>query len=91
MPASHLLAAGIALLPASTNAFSSSLLAHQGYASGGVPVVGPLYAMDSAQALSEYMAKSHEDKLKAIKAVEDSKNLEIEVSAWGWKRRWSRF
>ena len=34
----------------------------------------------SAQALSDYMAKSHEEKLRAIKAVEDKKNAEIEVS-----------
>ena len=34
----------------------------------------------SAQALSDYMSKSHEEKLRAIKAVEDKKNAEIEVS-----------
>ena len=34
----------------------------------------------SAQALSDYMAKSHVEKLKAIKAVEDKKNSEIDVS-----------
>ena len=33
----------------------------------------------SAQALSDYMAKSHEEKLKAIKDVEDKKNSEIDV------------
>ena len=34
---------------------------------------------ESAKALSDYMAKSHEDKLRAIKAVEDKKNAEIKV------------
>ena len=33
----------------------------------------------SAQALSDYMSKSHEEKLRAIKVVEDKKNAEIEV------------
>lgn len=33
----------------------------------------------SAQALSDYMAKSHEEKLRAVKDVEDKKNAEIEV------------
>jgi hypothetical protein len=35
---------------------------------------------DSAQVLSEYMAKSHVEKLKAIKEVEAKKNAEIDVS-----------
>lgn len=34
----------------------------------------------SAQALSDYMAKSHVEKLKAIKEVEAKKNAEIDVS-----------
>jgi len=34
---------------------------------------------DSAKALTDYMAKSHEEKLKAIKTVEDKKNQEIKV------------
>ena len=34
----------------------------------------------AAQALSDYMAKSHVEKLKAIKEVEAKKNGEIEVS-----------
>lgn len=35
----------------------------------------------SAQALSDYMSKSHEEKLRAIKVVEDKKNAEIEVGS----------
>lgn len=35
---------------------------------------------ESAKALSDYMAKSHEDKLRAVKAAEDKKNAEIQVS-----------
>jgi len=31
-----------------------------------------------AEAFTQYMAKSHEDKLRAVKAVEDKKNAEIE-------------
>jgi hypothetical protein len=29
--------------------------------------------------MSDYMARSHEEKLRAIKVVEDKKNSEIEV------------
>lgn len=32
-----------------------------------------------AETFTQYMAKSHEDKLRAVKAVEDKKNAEIEV------------
>ena len=35
---------------------------------------------DPADLLSEYMIKSHEEKLRAIKSVEDKKNMEIAVS-----------
>ena len=35
---------------------------------------------DSASAFTEYMAKSHEEKLKALKDLETKKNAEIEVS-----------
>lgn len=42
----------------------------------------PLFALptaeESAKALSDYMAKSHESKLKAVKEVEDKKNAEIQ-------------
>jgi hypothetical protein len=56
-----------------------------------VVVVGPLSAVASgsvaddsaARAMSEYMAKSHEEKLRAIKSVEDKKNSEIEVRERG--------
>ena len=46
---------------------------------------GPLCAATddaSAQALSDYMAKSHEEKLKAVRDVEDKKNSQIQVSAY---------
>ena len=36
-------------------------------------------AEDTAKAMTDYMAKSHEDKLKAIKQVEAQKAAEIEV------------
>lgn len=38
---------------------------------------------DPAKAFTEYMAKSHEEKLKALKDLEDKKNSEIKV----WKLR----
>lgn len=34
---------------------------------------------ESAKALTDYMAKAHEEKLKAVKAAEDAKNAEIQV------------
>lgn len=37
---------------------------------------------ESAKAFTDYMTKSHEDKLKAIKAVEDKKNAEIKVCSY---------
>lgn len=42
--------------------------------------IGGLRMADDAQALSDYMAKSHVEKLRAIKDVEDKKNAEIAVS-----------
>jgi hypothetical protein len=39
---------------------------------------------DSAQALSDYMAKSHVEKLKAIKEIEAKKNSEIDVSKFSF-------
>jgi len=42
--------------------------------------LGGLHMVDDAQVLSDYMAKSHEEKLRAIKEVEDKKNSEIAVS-----------
>jgi len=45
-----------------------------------------LYALptaeESAKALSDYMAKSHEDKLRAVKDAEAKKNAEIQVRAY---------
>ena len=35
----------------------------------------------AAKAMSDYMAKSHEEKLRAIKEVESKKNAEIDVSS----------
>lgn len=65
----------VATLPSYGNAFAPTLSASR---------VGSLElrAADeaSAQALSDYMAKSHEEKLRAIKEVEAKKNAEIEVS-----------
>jgi hypothetical protein len=37
-------------------------------------------AEESAQALTNYMAKAHEEKLKALKALELKKDAEIKVS-----------
>ena len=42
--------------------------------------IGGLRMVDDAQVLSDYMAKSHEEKLRAIKEVEDKKNAQIAVS-----------
>mmetsp|Transcript_16550 Transcript_16550/g.24693 ORF Transcript_16550/g.24693 Transcript_16550/m.24693 type:complete len:279 (+) Transcript_16550:88-924(+) len=39
--------------------------------------IGGLRMVDDAQVLSDYMAKSHEEKLRAIKEVEDKKNAQI--------------
>lgn len=39
--------------------------------------IGGLSMVDDAQVLSDYMAKSHVEKLRAIKEVEDKKNSEI--------------
>ena len=52
---------------------------------------GPLCAATddaSAQALSDYMAKSHEEKLKAVRDVEDKKNSQIQVSAYTYINKW---
>ena len=35
----------------------------------------------SAKAFTDYMAKSHEEKLKALKDLEDKKNNEIKVGS----------
>ena len=43
------------------------------------PLFGLPTPEESAKALSDYMAKSHENKLNAIKEVEDKKNAEIQV------------
>lgn len=37
----------------------------------------------NAQALTDYMAKSHEEKLRAVKDAEDKKNAEIQVGCTG--------
>ena len=43
--------------------------------------IGRLCMADDAQSLSDYMAKSHEEKLRAVKDIEDKKNSEIAVSS----------
>jgi hypothetical protein len=35
---------------------------------------------ESAKALTDYMAKAHEEKLKAVQAAEEKKQAEIDVS-----------
>jgi len=47
--------------------------------------VAPLQSDKRAEAFTAYMTKSHEEKLKAIKVVEDSRNTEIKV---GWDFVW---
>lgn len=42
--------------------------------------ISELRMSDDAQVLSDYMTKSHEEKLRAVKEVEDRKNSEIAVS-----------
>ena len=71
------LAAAIALAASSStvNAFTSSTPIGNNRVAA---VVGrPLYT--SSADLSEYMAKSHEEKLRAVKDIEDKKNAEIKV------------
>lgn len=41
-------------------------------------------AEESAQAMTDYLAKSHEEKIRAIKEIETKKNAEIEVSPNKW-------
>jgi len=68
-----LLLASIATLAASpANAFTS-VSNHRFVSSSSLNAVDDA----SAQALSNYMAKSHEEKLKAVKDVEEKKNSEI--------------
>ena len=62
------------------HAFTSTSSSSIGCAGRGSYQLGATTDDASAQALSDYMAKSHEEKLRAIKAVEDKKNAEIEVS-----------
>ena len=52
--------------------------------SAAMTAVQPLRASlpnpeESARVLTEYMAKAHEEKLKAVKAAEEKKQAEIEV------------
>lgn len=79
--ATHL-AAAIALAAVAADAFVPPAPSSSAAAAAAIGR-GPLRmaAVDdaSAQALSDYMAKSHEEKVKAIKAVEDKKNEEIKV------------
>ena len=77
----------VAAVPAS-GAFSSNEGAGRRISGGAgrrlLPIDGrPLSATvaddSAASAMSDYMARSHEEKLRAIKVVEDKKNSEIEV------------
>lgn len=79
MVSSTTLAAAIALAASSStgNAFTSSTLVAIRNNHAAVAVGRPLYA--SSADLSDYMAKSHEEKLRAVKDIEDKKNAEIKV------------
>lgn len=48
----------------------------------------PLRAVDEAdaRALSDYLSKSHEERLRAVREVEERKNAEIEVNAHATRR-----
>ena len=60
------------------SAASSSSLVNNNYARARQTKMSAS-AEDSAKAFTDYMAKSHEEKLKALKDLEDKKNVEIEV------------
>ena len=49
----------------------------------GRPLSAAVADDSAASAMSDYMARSHEEKLRAIKVVEDKKNSEIEVRRRG--------
>mmetsp|Transcript_13186 Transcript_13186/g.20697 ORF Transcript_13186/g.20697 Transcript_13186/m.20697 type:complete len:305 (-) Transcript_13186:288-1202(-) len=70
--ASSLLLASIALAARPANAFTS-VSNHRLVSSSSLNAVDDA----SAKVLSDYMAKSHEEKLKAVKDVEEKKNSEI--------------
>ena len=79
MVSSHLLAITLAVA-VPIHAFTSTSSSSIGHAGRGSYQLGATTDDASARALSDYMSKSHEEKLRAIKAVEDKKNAEIEVS-----------
>lgn len=66
------IAVSAAVLASSTNAFMAQK-GSLGIRSGSTP----LFLEPSA--LTEYMAKAHEDKLKAVRQIESQKNEEIKV------------
>jgi hypothetical protein len=76
MVAANLLAT-VALTASSAHAFTSSSI-NTNRVCHHVDI--PLYAVDPTQALEDYLSKAHEEKLKAVKSVEDKKNEEIGVS-----------
>ena len=76
----HLVAITLAVVAVPIHAFTSVSSSSIGCAGRGSYQLGATTDDASAQALSDYMSKSHEEKLRAIKAVEDKKNAEIEVS-----------
>jgi len=66
----------LATLGAAANSFCTSKVSRQKKPSA---VYSLPSAEESAQALSDYMVKSHTEKLKAIKVVEEQKQAEIEI------------
>ena len=74
MIAANLLA--IALTASSIHAFTFSSINTNRVCHVGIP----LCAVDPTQALEDYMVKALEEKLKAVKSIEDKKNEEIGVS-----------
>lgn len=63
---------------AKSSSSSSSSLVNNNYARARQTKMSAS-AEDSAKAFTDYMAKSHEEKLKALKDLEDKKNVEIET------------
>ena len=87
------LIAAIAIICGHTISCTGFTLVNNNINNGGYNIgnSGPLCAATddaSAQALSDYLAKTHEEKLKAVRDVEDKKNSQIQVSAYilinGW-------
>ncbi len=67
------------LLTQSTAAFVPAATQSKSGVSTSLNAV-PVPSEVTAQQLTNYMAKSHEEKLKALKTLEEQKNKEIQVS-----------